>query len=360
MVSTSDRTSELKAFDDTKAGVKGLHDAGLTKIPRIFHSISQPSVDQREGSDGDAEFSIPIIDLQGIIHGSDAALRAEVIEKVRYACEKWGFFQVVNHGIAANVLDEIIQGIREFHEQDSEIKKEFFTRTSGKKVYYLSNYDLYQSSSADWRDTFYCFMVPNPPKPEELPSVCREIVIEYSKHVMALGLTLFEILSEALGLNPNQLKDMNCAEGLVLKGHYYPACPEPELTLGISKHTDRGFITILLQDQVGGLQVLYENQWVDVPPMHGALVINVGDLLQLITNDKFISVVHRVRVKNVGPRTSVTSFFRSEGNSKFFRPIKELLSEENPQIYQEVDMKDYMRYHYSEGKETSPLVHFKL
>ncbi|KAK9931079.1 hypothetical protein M0R45_018374 [Rubus argutus] len=360
MGDTSNRASELKAFDDTKAGVKGLVDAGLTKIPRIFHSRSQPSVDQREGSDGDAEFSIPVIDLQGIVHG-DSALRSEVIEKVRYACEKWGFFQVVNHGIPLNVLDGIIRGIREFHEQDSELKKEFYTNSiSGKKVYYHSNFDLYQSSSADWRDTFGCFMVPNPPKPEELPSVCREIVIEYSKNVMALGLTLFEILSEALGLSPNHLKDMNCAEGLILKGQYYPACPEPELTLGTSKHTDGSFITILLQDQVGGLQVLYENQWVNVPPMHGALVVNVGDLLQLITNDKFISVAHRVRAKNVGPRTSVASFFRSEGNSTGFGPIKELLSEENPQIYQEVNMKDYVKYHYSQGKEISPLVHFKL
>ncbi|KAK9943669.1 hypothetical protein M0R45_009270 [Rubus argutus] len=249
MADTSDRTAELKAFDDTN----GLVDAGLTKIPRIFHSRSKPSVYQREGSDGEAEFNIPIIDLQGIIHG-DSALRTEVIEKVRHACEKWGFFQVVNHGIAVNVLDGIIRGIREFHEQDSELKKEFYTRNiSGKKVYYQSNYDLYQSSSADWRDSFGCSFFPNPPKPEELPSLCscKEIVIEYSKNVMELGLTLFEILSEALGLNPNQLKDMNCAEGLILKGPYYPACPEPELALGISKHTDDSFITILLQDQVG-------------------------------------------------------------------------------------------------------------
>ncbi|XP_004309371.1 PREDICTED: 1-aminocyclopropane-1-carboxylate oxidase homolog 1-like, partial [Fragaria vesca subsp. vesca] len=359
-VDTSDRTSELKAFDDTKAGVKGLLDAGVKTIPRIFHSRSQPNVDQREGGDDDARFSIPTIDLQGGKIQADSALRAEVMEKVRHACEKWGFFQVVNHGIPVNVLDEVIRGIREFHEQDSELKKEFYTRTPGKKVYYHSNYDLYQASSTDWRDTLGCFMAPNPPKPEELPSVCRDIVIEYSKHVMEVGLTLFEILSESLGLNPNHLKDMNCAEGLLLLGHCYPACPEPDLTFGASKHTDGTFITILLQDQVGGLQALYENQWVNVPPMYGALVVNVGDLLQLITNDKFISLAHRVRAKNVGPRTSVASFFRSERNTKVFGPIKELLSEENPQIYQEVDIKDYVRYYYSEGKENSPLLHFKL
>ncbi|XP_061993269.1 deacetoxyvindoline 4-hydroxylase-like [Rosa rugosa] len=160
----------------------------------------------------------------------DSALRAEVIEKIRHACEKWGFFQVVNHGIPVNVLDGVIRGMREFNEQDSELKIE-------------------RASSADWRDTLACSLVPNPPKPEELPSVCRDTVKD-------LGLTLFEILSEALGLNPNHLKDMNCAEGILLIGNYYPAWPEPELTFGIGKHTDFTFVTILLQDEVGGLEAL--------------------------------------------------------------------------------------------------------
>ncbi|KAH7843888.1 hypothetical protein Vadar_021814 [Vaccinium darrowii] len=271
-----DGTSVLYHFK--LSGVKGLVDAGVKKIPRIFILGKNQLNEISTTSSVTSPFTVPIIDFQGLDGGP--AQRAKIIEKVRDACEKWGFFQVVNHGIAKHVLDDMINGVRRYHEQDTEVKKGFYSRDHTRRFLYRSNFDLFEAPTANWRDTFGCIMAPQPPEPQELPAVCRDILIEYSKHVMRLGLELFELLSEALGLNPNHLKDMDCAEGLLVLGHYYPACPEPDLTLGTSNHADNGFFTILLQDQMGGLQILHDNQWVDVPPLPGALVINIADMLQ--------------------------------------------------------------------------------
>lgn len=112
-------------------------------------------------------------------------------------------------------------------------------------------------------------------------SCLRDILFEYAKHSTKLAETLCGLLSEAIGFDADHLKGIGCMSGLRVISHYYPPCPQPELTFGTNRHTDPCFLTILLQDQIGGLQVLCEDTWVDVPPVHGALVINNGDLLQV-------------------------------------------------------------------------------
>ncbi|XP_042503178.1 1-aminocyclopropane-1-carboxylate oxidase homolog 1-like [Macadamia integrifolia] len=364
---TYDRNKELREFDDTKAGVKGLVDAGVVKVPRIFvhppDTLHEGSPDSIR-SQSQTHLINPIIDLADGVIDKDMNLRKEIIEKVRQASETSGFFQVVNHGIPVTVLDEMLQGVRRFYEQDTEVKKQFYIRDfANKRVVYNSNFDLYSSNAADWRDTLFCLMGPQPLNPDELPEACRDILMDYSDQVKRLGTILFELLSEALGLNPNRLREMGCEDGHLLICHYYPACPEPELTLGATKHADSGFITILLQDHIGGLQVLDQNQWVDVPPTPGALVVNIGDLLQLISNDKFKSAEHRVLAHKVGPRLSLACFFTTSylPSTKIYGPIKELLLEDNPPIYREITVTEYTLRYLAKGLEgTSTLEDFKL
>ncbi|KAL0444814.1 UNVERIFIED_CONTAM: 1-aminocyclopropane-1-carboxylate oxidase7 [Sesamum latifolium] len=127
----------------------------------------------------------------------------------------------------------------------------------------------------------------------------------------------------------------------------YPKCPEPEKTLGTPKHSDTTFLTLLMQGSTGSLQILHDDHWIDVPLVRGALIANIGDLMQIISNDKFISVEHRVLAQPVGPRISVACFFTPSlgAAAKPFAPIKELLSDENPAIYREFMFREYDQHY---------------
>lgn len=348
-----DVLKELKEFDDSKAGVKWLVDSGVSKIPKFFIHPEDKL------PKADVQLDLPVVSLEGF---EDASRRAEIVAEIREACEKWGFFRITEHGIPDAVTNGVLEGGRQFHEQPKELKMEFYTRDLKRRVKYYSSLDLFVKKIGQWRDTVVCDFDNGMVNREGLPSVLREAMGEYAECLFELKQLLSELLSEALGLSSDHLASLRCFETQKLGCHYYPPCPQPELTLGTSKHTDPNFLTILLQDNIGALQILHENKWMNVPPMKGSLLVNVGDLLQLITNEKFKSVRHRVVANHEGPRVSIASFFYPSNNelTKPYGPIKELVSSDNPAKYREISTLEFIAYYMSRGLDGAAyLPHFE-
>ncbi|KAL6861838.1 hypothetical protein ACP4OV_017538 [Aristida adscensionis] len=364
LVSDGDgRRCELQEFDDTKTGVKGLVDSGITSIPAFFHHPPESLPLEAPAAPASVDMAaIPVVDLLGTPW-------EEVIGQVRAAAETVGFFQVVNHGVVSELLAGMLMAVRRFHEAPVEVKRPYYTRDISRKVRFNSNFDLFQSPAANWRDTIFCDLAPELPHPEELPEALRHAIFEYGDAVRKLALRMFKLLSESLGLaSDHLLRDMGCMESLSVVSHYYPPCPEPHLTFGTSSHTDPAFLTILLQDTMGGLQVLLDQRgWVDVPSLPDALIINIGDLLQLVSNGRFKSVEHRVvanRSKDT-PRISVASFFNTDLKqpTRLYGPIKELTSLDggNPPLYKSITVQEFIAHFYRKGLDGgSALDYFKL
>lgn len=354
--SNYDIDKEVKAIDATKAGVKGLVDSGVTRIPRCF--VHPPeNVLKSSSKSSNISHQVPIIDFEGF----ESCRRSEVVNEIRKASEEWGFFQIINHGTPVVVMDEMLAGVKRFHEQPQEAKAELYSRDPKQRVKFFYGGVVLTKETAVWRDTVAINFQDGELDPELYPEVLREELSEYTKHMTKISKTLSELLSEALGLRCAYLSSIECMDTQALAGNYYPLCPEPDLTMGTTKHTDPSFLTILVQDNMGGLQVHHQNQWVDVPPLQGALVVNIGDFMQLITNDKFRSVQHRVLAQEVGPRTSVASFFFPGAANKLkpYGVIKELLSDDTP-IYRATHLAEFMGQYMSTGSSISVLSPFKV
>ncbi|XP_074364492.1 1-aminocyclopropane-1-carboxylate oxidase homolog 1-like [Apium graveolens] len=199
-------------------------------------------------------------------------------------------------------------------------------------------------------------------KYEEIWALKKEMG-DYVQSMIKLRPTLSELLSEALGLSSDYLWRIECMKSEFLTWLYYPACPEPDLAFGAPRHSDPTFLTILLQDTIGGLQFLHQDHWVDVPPIPGALIAHIGDLMQIISNDKFKSADHRVLAHSDQIRVSAACFLYPSAKNllKPYGPIMELMSDSNQPMYKEIVPLEYALYHQSRAMDGTPtLSHYKL
>jgi len=157
-------------------------------------------------------------------------------------------------------------------------------------------------SVQDWREIVTYFSYPKKERDysrwPDTPEGWRAVTEEYSEKLMGLACKLLEVLSEAMGLEKEALTNACVDMDQKVVVNYYPKCPQPDLTLGLKRHTDPGTITLLLQDQVGGLQATRDNgkTWITVQPVEGAFVVNLGDHGHVSTNHSFHFIYINIRL----------------------------------------------------------------
>lgn len=291
--------------------------------------------EEREGLE-----AFPVINME-MLNGEE---RGATMEMIKDACENWGFFELVNHGISHEQMDAVEKLTKGHYRKCME--QRFKELVAAKALEGVQT----EIKDMDWESTFFLRHLPVsnisdfPDLDEEYKKVMKDFALKLEK----LAEELLDLLCENLGLEKGYLKKAfhgSKGPNFGTKVSNYPPCPKPDLIKGLRAHTDAGGIILLFQDDtVSGLQLLKDGQWVDVPPMRHSIVVNLGDQLEVITNGKYKSVLHRVVAQTDGNRMSIASFY-NPGNDAVIYPAPALLEKEaeNDQVYPKFVFDDYMK-----------------
>ncbi|KAG1739550.1 2OG-Fe(II) oxygenase [Suillus lakei] len=308
--------------------------------------------------------NIPIIDLEGAFSG-DEALRRTLAQQIRMACTDVGFFYVKNHGIAQHCLDEVQKVNEEYYSLPSEEKMKLHHKTVPNFKGYSppmeaniqpgNKGDLHEGFRIGWeekcgdpvfqkasRDGVMTGANVWPDKPENFRTAC----MDYYHAALTVGKKLFYLFALALDLPEMYFDDKTVYSAATMRTLHYPPQPDApdDKILGIGAHTDFVCFTILWQ-QAGleALQVLNSReQWINVPPLPGTLVINLGDQFARWTNDVFKSTVHRAANKNTVDRYSIALFFGTDYEVNI-EPIYTCVTAERPATYPAITAGEYVR-----------------
>ncbi|KAF8780188.1 hypothetical protein HU200_001853 [Digitaria exilis] len=277
---------------------------------------------------------IPVVDLAG----------PDVVSRIGQACATHGFFQVVNHGVPLELMAAMLAVAYDFFRLPPEEKAKLYSDDPAKKMRLSTSFNVRKETVRNWRDylRLHCHPLEQyvPDWPTNPPSF-RDTVSAYCREVRELGFRLYAAISESLGLARDYAEKALGEQEQHMAVNFYPECPAPELTYGLPAHTDPNALTILLMDQqVAGLQVLNQGRWIAVNPRPNALVVNIGDQLQALSNGRYRSVWHRAVVNSDMPRMSVASFL-CPCNDVLIGPAASLVTEESPAVYRDYTYAEY-------------------
>ncbi|KAJ9551639.1 LOW QUALITY PROTEIN: hypothetical protein OSB04_015684 [Centaurea solstitialis] len=319
----------------------------------------------------------PLINMEKL-NGEE---RVATMEKINDACENWGFFEdiiyyihihvhlilcvlikdgfdicfnMVNHGISHELMDKVERMTKDHYKKCME--QRFKEMVAAKALEGVKA----KVTDMDWESTFFLRHLPTS-NISEIPisrmnigkqelkkeKLYGTLMKEFAAKLENLAEELLDVLCENLGLEKGYLKKaFYGSKGPNFGTKQLPTMPHPDLIKGLRAHTDAGGIILLFQDDtVSGLQLLKDGEWIDVPPMRHSIVINLGDQIEVITNGRYKSVMHRVIAQTDGTRMSIASFY-NPGNDAVIYPAPALLEKEptkNEQSYPKFVFDDYMK-----------------
>jgi len=292
---------------------------------------------------------VPVIDIAELRVDSAASAARPAVDQIAEACSSWGFFQVTNHGIADELIEDVWQQTRGFFHLPIESKMSVVRSRENPWGFYHNELTKNQRDkkqvfdfTREGTDPIYGQSNRWPAQQDAFKSSMQA----YFEACTKLSLELLEAFCIGLDL-PAKFMHADFASNHTgfLRLNYYPVHDpiegvtedyQPVADLGIHHHTDAGALTVLVQDEVGGLQVHRNGYWYDIPPVPGAIVINTGDMMQVWSNDVYHAPVHRVLAMDVCDRYSLPFFFNPAADARV-SPLPSVANDRNPSRYNPIE-----------------------
>ncbi|XVF77625.1 hypothetical protein PTKIN_Ptkin14bG0061200 [Pterospermum kingtungense] len=291
------------------------------------------------------ELELPLIDLSHLNHGPFE--RQRCIEQMAQAASEWGFFQIVNHGIPQELLDRLkYEQMRVFQQPFEKKAEENFLNLSAHS-YRWGNPLATSLRNLSWSEALH-ISLKDISKMDDCYNL-RSTIEEYAAKAGLLAQTLAECLAQNLGIKPNYFLENCSPTSSSFRMNRYPPCPFTSMMLGFIPHSDTDFLTIVSQDQVGGLQLKRDGRWVNVKPNPQALVINIGDLYQALSNGIYKSIAHRVVASQEVERYSAAYFY-----CPTYETVIESCSK--PSLYRNFSFKEFREQIEKDVKDTGDKV----
>ncbi|GMH19422.1 hypothetical protein Nepgr_021263 [Nepenthes gracilis] len=289
----------------------------------------------------------PVMDMQKL---SSPDVDDSELERLNQICYDWGFFQLINHGVPYSLMEKVQKELQEFFNLSKE-EKDKYRQPSGEIEGLGQLFIKSEDQKLDWADMLYMVTLPaNLRKPyllPEFPPLFREALETYSAELRTLALRLLTCMAKALKMDYNNMRAQFEEGKQEMRMNYYPPCPEPDRVMGLTAHSDAAGLTILFQaNDVEGLQVKKDGRWVSVKPLPNAFIVNIGDILEIMTNGKYRSIDHRGTVNPEKERLSIATFYSPRPDGEV-GPAPSLISPQTPAIFKRVMVNDYYNGYFS-------------